>query len=329
MNTANKLSREHRQLLNKSASETKCCYFLGCDRSPIHAHSISNKRLILKLSDDGDVMTINKDPDRQDFSALSETGRRKATTFSGFCGDHDKIFNPIDNADFVIGNTEQEFLFAMRASAKEFNTRQTIGQSIRKRLNGDQNLEFPLDEEGTEIMRLFQQCFGASDKDLKENRSIFVDTFKKSKHNVIQTDVIVADGELPIAVSSSFHLELTPSGVLINDILPSGFDTKMKSWFFTVFPQNGKTYCLISYFRKHRNSFKFVEKIALTNNTHKQIVISNLITAYTENFVANPTYWRSLPSETRQKYNKLFGNSFEVERTPFIADGTFNLFPID
>lgn len=322
-----KIAREHRQLINKSASKTKQCYFIGCDKPTIHAHSISNERLIRKLSDDGHVMYMNKDTDGQDFSELVETGRGKATTFGGFCEDHDKIFHPIDNADYEVGNAEQEFLFAMRASAKEFNIRQTISHSIETRLGSEQKFEFPLDEEGKEMIKIFQQGFDAGDEDLRENRGIFVDTFNKSKHNVIQTDVIVTDGELPIAVSSSFHLELAPDESLINDVFPSGWDTKMKSWFFTVFPQNGKTYCLISYFRKYRSSFRFLDDIMKADNTQKQIVISNLITSYTENFVANPTYWKVLSNDTKKKYNDVFGNSFKAEHAPFIADDTLNLFP--
>jgi hypothetical protein len=320
------VAKDIRQLMNKSASETKQCYFIGCDKRTIHAHSISNKRLLLKLSKDGKVGFMKK-TESLEYVELDETGRGQATTFSGFCEEHDKIFHPIDNADYEVGNAEQEFLFAMRASAKEFNVRQSVGAMADKLTERQEIAGIGLDKENLLELELYKLGFHQGDNDLKENRGIFVDCFNNSKYNVIQTKVIVADKELPMAVSSSFHPELAPDGTLLNDVSPTGWDTKMKTWFLTVFPQNGKTYCIISYFRKYRRDFAFVDDIVNADEEQKEVAISNLITSYVENFVANPDYWQSLSAGTKKRYNAVFANSFKAEHAPFIADEELNLFP--
>lgn len=58
---------------------------------------------------------------------FGKTGRKKATTFTGFCDYHDsKIFSPIENEDYVEENKEQEFLFAYRALAYEHHANKSI-----------------------------------------------------------------------------------------------------------------------------------------------------------------------------------------------------------
>ncbi len=317
--------RANKKALNKSASETKHCYMIGCEQPVIRAHSISNTRLLLRLSDNGEVMYFDKGSPNA--GQLTKTGRGSATTFGGFCGEHDKIFHPIDNEDYVVNNAEQEYLFALRASAKEFNTRKTVGNLIDAHILKNVDPEFTLDAEGEEMMRLYKQGFSVGTDDLIRIRGIFVDTQKNGKHNVILTTALTVDEELPIAVSSAFNPELAPDGTILNDVSPEGWGTTVKPWFFTVFPQAGKTYCLISYFRRDRRAFAFLDDIANSTEDEKKVAISNLIASYTENFVANPTYWNSLSAETQAKYIAVFGNSFKTEHAPFIADDRLNLFP--
>jgi hypothetical protein len=322
-----KVFRAHRKLVNKSLSETKGCYFIGCEKPTIRAHSISNKRLLLKLSRDGYVMYLNRNT--SDWGSLVETGRGVATTFSGFCSNHDKIFHPIDNKDYVVGNVEQEYLFAFRAAAKEFTTRKAMVHATDTQLVNNQEQEFPLDDFGLAMMDNFKQGFTMGLEDQKTTRGVFIDTFDKGKYNVLETAVLEIGEELPIAVSSTFNLELAYDGNLINDVSPAGYGTQMKPCFLTIFPQNGKTYGLISYFRKDKSSYGFLKNLDSIDDSEKKVILSNLLTSYTENFVAEPAYWESLSNETKKKYSEICANYLKVECIPFVADDTFSLFPSD
>lgn len=322
-----KVFRAHRKLVNKSLSETKGCYFIGCEEPTIRAHSISNERLLRKLSKDGHVMHFNRNT--SDWGSLVETGRGAATTFRGFCSKHDEIFHPIDNEDYVVGNVEQEYLFAFRAAAKEFTTRKAMVHATDTRLVNNQEQEFPLDNFGLAMMDDFKQGFAMGLEDQKNTRGVFIDTFDKGKYNVLETAVLEIGEELPIAVSSTFNLELDYDGSLINDVSPARYGTRMKPCFLTIFPQNGKTYGLISYFRKDKKSYGFLKNLDSLDDSEKKVILSNLLTSYTENFVAEPTYWGLLSNETNEKYSEIYANYLKAECIPFVADDTFSLFPSD
>ena len=322
-----KVFRAHRKLVNKSLSETKGCYFIGCEEPTIRAHSISNERLLRKLSKDGHVMHFNRNT--SDWGSLVETGRGAATTFRGFCSKHDEIFHPIDNEDYVVGNVEQEYLFAFRAAAKEFTTRKAMVHATDTRLVNNQEQEFPLDNFGLAMMDDFKQGFAMGLEDQKNTRGVFIDTFDKGKYNVLETAVLEIGEELPIAVSSTFNLELDYGGSLINDVSSARYGTRMKPCFLTIFPQNGKTYGLISYFRKDKKSYGFLKNLDSLDDSEKKVILSNLLTSYTENFVAEPTYWGSLSNETNEKYSEIYANYLKAECIPFVADDTFSLFPSD
>lgn len=319
--------RSHRKLVNASMAATKGCYFIGCDQSTIRAHSISNKRLLLKLSKDGQVMHFDKNS--SDWGSLTETGRNAATTFQGMCGDHDKIFHPIDNENYIPGNKEQEYLFAMRAAAKEFSTRSGMVHATQERLATNQVQEFPLDPVGRAMMDMFQPGFELGLEDQKITRGVFIDTFKNGKYNVIETAVLTVDEELPMAVSSTFNMELAYDGTPINDLSPENYSTRMKPCFLTVFPQDGKTYCLVSYLRRDRKAYDFLHGLNKLEESEKRVIISNLITTYTENFTADPSYWKSLNKDTAEKYRMIYGNSMVPGHNPFVVDAGFSLFPSD
>jgi len=319
--------RSHRKLVNASMAATKGCYFIGCDQPTIRAHSISNKRLLLKLSKDGKVMYFDKNS--SDWGSLTETGRNAATTFQGMCGDHDKIFHPIDNEDYIFGNEEQAYLFAMRAAAKEFNTRSGMVHATSERLATNQEQEFPIDENGLEMMDFFKSGFELGLEDQKITRGVFIDTFKNSKYNAIETAVITVDEELLMAVSSTFNMELAYDGSLINDLSPENYSARMKPCFLTVFPQDGKTYCLVSYLRRDRKAYDFLNYLNKLEENEKKNIISNLITTYTENFTAEPSYWKSLKRDTAEKYREIYGNSMLPGHNPFVVDSDFSLFSSD
>ena len=305
-----------------SASAVKGCHFSKCEKNPIKAHSISNKRLLLKLSENGKVMHIDRKPIRA--GQLAETGRGIATTFSGFCDIHDKIFLPIDNSDYEAGDVEQEFLFAFRTVAKELSTKLAVQHIFIEKPQDDIFAGHQID---TTSFDTYREGLEMGVADMKSFKTIFLDTYKKSKFNVIETAVVVTERELPMAVSSTFNVELSPDGKLMNDLSPLGYGTKMKPCFMTVFPQNGKTYCLMSYFRKDRSDFTFLQEVTKLNEPEKEVLVSNLITIYTENFVALPSYWNDLDALTKQRYYKIYESSILACPRPFTFDNSFSLFP--
>lgn len=140
------------------------------------AHSIQKGKFLERLSEKNDVRQFR----------FSKFGRDKsipikfASTFWGFCNNHDKIFNPIENKECSFTD-EQNFLFAYRAFVSSSHTK----------------LKF-----------IDYYDFGEqSQVDIINNKKIFDKAIFEKDYSVIQTDIIVLDYEYPLAVSSASDLD--------------------------------------------------------------------------------------------------------------------------
>lgn len=318
--------------VRKSYADTRTCYITGCPNKPINAHSVTNNRLLKDISDNGDVMYMSTE--QVQFGGRPEfvpTGRRKATAFPGFCDDHDKIFHPIDNEDYGVGNQEQEFLFALRASAKEYTTRQAMTNHLddlvaesKAALEAGKSGQFLLDHNGLKMMEVFRKGFVTGTKDLNIERAIFNANLANKNYWKIKTVTLEINGEYPIVAASTFKLEKGLNGKLINDI--PNLRTRAKPFYFTLFPQNGKTYCLLSWQQRDNRFYDHLGELTNADETKKKVVATNLLCGYVENFAANPTYWVKLPVAVKQKFDEYYGLSLMPESIPFIYDGEFSIF---
>src|SRR5262245_12219983 len=92
----------------------------ACDSGVIRAHSVQNAVVLDQLAEAGHVLTFLP---TEEGSALELVGRNEATTFTGFCGKHDReVFHCIDFKsldEFSESSTKQLALFSLRAVARE------------------------------------------------------------------------------------------------------------------------------------------------------------------------------------------------------------------
>lgn len=113
-----------KEFLNK---ESSICLFPGCVDNSISSHSISEKRVLKKISIDNHVYYYSP---KMNFQKI---GTKKVSIFSGFCNKHDsELFDAIDNYDYIVGNKEQEFLFFYRAYCKSYKSKFVLVNSYRK-----------------------------------------------------------------------------------------------------------------------------------------------------------------------------------------------------
>lgn len=325
-----KLQKILHRKIRRSFIRTKHCFILSCKNSTIKSHSISKARILEKISKHGEVMFMStEDVENHEGFSLFPTGKAKATTFPGFCDKHDKIFEPIDAHQYEAGNLEQEFLFAMRAAAREYTVRIAMQDNLEEIVREHESAEnegegIGLSNEGLEDIKLYKIGFTAGTKELERLRINIGLNFRKKKYKMIRTETLVIKGEFPLVASSCFKLEIGSSGKTINSI--SRFSDKGKPTFFTLFPQSGKTYCLISWQRMNNKSYKDLVGLNLKTQKEKKVIVSNLLTSYVENFAANPDYWESLPKKVQKTFREYWAESSFLEVVPFIFDPEFSLF---
>lgn len=293
--------------IKQAKSAVKGCYIPGCREKPIRSHSISKRQVLDRISENGKVIML--DTNYLITCNSIEVGVNQATTLKCFCGKHDReIFSAIDNHPYTMGNRKQEFLFAFRAAAREYYSKLAAVYTLN-----DSPKETAIDD--IQIGQLL------SVKDQGATRKILVDTLFKDKFNVIDTSCIILNNEYPLVACSSFNMEVSNTGKLINDVTPNGYDQAMKPCFLNLFPQNGKTYCLLSYLHRHRRDYLFLKELANLSEVEKKVVISNILVNYVENFAVRPSYWNSGIKDIFP-----IGQCLEQVHTSFISDENLNLF---
>ena len=329
--------------LNKFFNELRfkhCFYNKDCSSAIIKAHSIQNNRILKYIAKEGKVLSF--EPSMSGGANLSELGRKKASTFTGFCEKHDQdIFRPIEQSNlYEPGNSEQEFLYAYRALAYSHYGKKFECKVYRKILEMMENQDdgniakylnnhppFPNGYYDYNIRVFSSKLAGAKDaletyENFRKSTNINLDRQRYFKICTIRSSF---NSEFPVAVSSTLFLEYDLENNAINE-----YTNPMKPLipsFLTVFPQSGKTYVLFSYFNKHMNFFrKLKNQFVELDLNMKKVVITNLIVNYVENFFVNPDYFSSLDDKMQKEIDELYNYTVSLIEKPMVINSNVNLF---
>lgn len=295
----------------------------NCSKKIIFSHSIQNNRILNKISHQGEVLCFEEVGDEELEFSLARTGRKKATTFTGFCGYHDNLlFKPIEEKSYRERDREQEFLFAYRALAKEFHAK-NMSKNLTRAVLDDPNL-------GADREMLEVQLLGINSnlKQLTENKMLFRKSLENREFDVIESRLLKFQNEYHIAISSAFTMEKDFEGNIVNDYLESLQSGKnLKFFYLTVFPQHGKTYILFSYLKRYRKFMSpVVNQILKAEVPQRKIILSNLIAAHVENIVISPLRWENMPEKEQDSFKDLFKDTIQVVGDAMSNLNTLNIF---
>lgn len=284
----------------------------NCSQKIIKSHSIQENKILKRISENGLVvcLDISKSMNAPTFNPI---GKKRATTFRGFCSYHDThLFKSIENKDYKIGNKEQEFLFAYRALARGHYAKK-IAFYTSKFIKQNPNNLVPYFNIPSHMPKNEAEVFYIANKDafnqIEKHKTVFNISLSKKHYFKVCTDTIVFEQEFPVAVCQYCTVEDDFEGNIINDL--GNLYSELYYSFISIFPQNGKTYVLISYMKKHRNTnIANLGKYLLKQSENDQkIMISNLILTCCENFVISPKTWGSFSDDQKELIAQIFGTS--------------------
>src|SRR5580765_5050240 len=107
---------------------------MACPFPAIRSHSLQNSQVLDLLARDGHVKALTRriEAGTGPVFFFDDIGRNRATTFTGFCSEHDSsIFRPIEINTFQPSASEHLFLAAYRAVAKELHAMMEGAMKIR------------------------------------------------------------------------------------------------------------------------------------------------------------------------------------------------------
>ncbi len=305
----------------KNAEVMTCLYPIKdqCKGGIVNAHSIQNNKILKKLSKNGMVKMVFPTPstDPVEFTlSAKDISKNSATTFTGFCKFHDNlIFKEIEEKDYQIGSQKQDFLFAFRAYSKEAYLK-ILSNYVTSRAQII-DIDSALFVAGSEL----------SIKDSIASYDRFKECFEQKKYDLIETKVIAFNEEYLFSVSSAINFLYDFEGNMKSQL--QDLEKPASIFFITIFPQNGKTYVLLSYFAEFHDYYSFLEKQLISvNDDQKKILLTNLLANNCENIVFSDSLWSKLGKEGQELYTSGLKKHLEEGENPdtLKIDKGFNFF---
>lgn len=270
-----------------------------CSEKIISAHSIQNNKILAKISDNGKVFMPCPKPDLM-FTIQKEYGRKEASTFTGFCGYHDKtLFQPIEDHDFI-GTEEQVFLYIYRAFALEYHKKQ---EAVR--------IEQAMFAQKPSIAAIPDRAIGGKTgfdmavSDYEDEKAIFDSAILSGNYSVLTSIVWQFDGFSNFAASGgeapSLDFDSHPIQDLLNPHVPA------RHIYISVFPENDKTNVIIAWLKKYDDIFSTIkQRLDALTVQEKKNYVNNTLPFITENIAIKPSSWDALSEHEKEEFSMIF-----------------------
>lgn len=315
-----KLSKEARRksFFKECLHPDKC----NCSEKIIKAHTIQRNKILTKIAENGIVLMPCP---KSDFSLelMHKYGLAEATVFSGFCSYHDKTtFQPIEDRLFT-GTEEQVFLFTYRAFAYEY---------YRKRVASSEMGHFASSKYYDAVTVNGKNGFELSTMDYEAEKQFFDEALLSKNYGILTSIVWEFEGESHFAATGGEAPVYDAEMNQIQDI--SDPNKCVRHIYYSAFPQNGKTYFIISWIKAFDAVFKrHYRKLLSLSLKERTIYVNNTLPITTEIITISPSSWKHMEKEQIDSFGMLFwgiADYCDAIGTPYdrLQDPGFDLFSI-
>ncbi|MBF2599171.1 SEC-C domain-containing protein [Listeria seeligeri] len=291
--------------LNKEKRIKQCLYpdHTKCSDKIIRAHSIQNNKIIQRLSENGNVY-MNKGKSNNPIAVFTKWGRKEATTFTGFCGYHDKVvFQPIEDRDFNMTD-EQIFLHTYRCLAANMHDKQEhvkFGESAVKKFSLPAESDFGLLNFGNR----------AAVNDFSREKTIFDKALMSGTFDVLGS--IVWEFDFPIQFAGS-AFEAPTRDLRNQKIKNPTNDNIISHLFITIFPENEKSYCIISWLNESQVILnELIEQIKSLDESQRRNYLNVTLVKNSDNLVFSPNLIESMSKDEEANFGFFSQGAFLLE----------------
>ena len=324
------LQHESRKKWNKP----RTCSYPGCNSQTIkRSHAISKSNSLKTIADNGLVLQPVVDVFAPNLMvSMKPIGINTASTFPGFCKDHEKLFQKFENKEFH----EDDFiqLQTYRSICREIVYLEIEIEIIQKEID---SYKAKLEQEALCIMieRLKKRgIFERPEKiDIKGIDKILIrlERFKK-EHNSRLTYLKKHSDQIMYEFKSNLSdekIEIISKGVCIDKKIPVSlcgysslaYENKgMKKMLFTtnIIPLEDSTYIFCSAEKSHSSFFNKITDFYFQTPLTTLSFIEAFMVYGSDHWYIRPQYWESLSNEKQEmilseifNVDKLFTSEFE------------------
>lgn len=271
----------------------------SCTSNAIRAHSVQNAGVMDLLHRNGHVKSLTPNRRNADQFELiwSDIGRNPATTFEGFCSEHDRaLFLSIDTKPLDLRNLEQLFLYAYRAVARELH--QLMEASVRTQSMYQQRIEAGIDN-GNEpelagLMAVEHMMTAHSTFVYKTSldQALLDRDFRILTHEVVRLT-----SQTPAIAASVFF-----------DLDTRRYQDEPPRIALNIFPLSGcETVAIFSFTDGDATPVReYIHEILTTSGDYQKYLISRLLLLHAENFVVAPALFETWGDAKRDAIREFF-----------------------
>lgn len=275
-----------------------------CEGAIVKAHSLSRRASLGSVTENGHVYSLVPRVDRlifrDDFNGQLISART-ASTFTGFCGRHDReIFVDLDTGEFN-GGDKQTFLSAYRTLCRELFAKAgqiRLFEDAKDLDSGrDENVQYNIQS------ALFLGTLGAraAIAELEQIKTRFDDALLRGDFSAFSYRNFYFD--VPPALVSAGGYNPTHN-ILAQEIQDLGNITALsENLFFAVLPSNGGFWASFLWPREYNLMRDFVHEVE--RRGPKVGTIYGTALAFVENTFLRPSVWNALPTDDKQIFKTL------------------------
>lgn len=265
----------------------------SCNGKIKRAHTIQNNKILINISDNGDIMALNGKSNLF-FQGAEKQGRRTATTFWGFCDYHDTVvFEPIENHNYD-KTLFQTFLYTYRTFAWHYYLKET-------QLNKNNFIQENVDIDFCEDEFFVGTQLGISDnKKLKEK---FDRAILNKNYDILEYYVWEIPYKIEFCCCGMVQLFYDLEGKSINifdDI--EDINKPFKNLFINIFPEKNKSYCIFSWIAEDYEYKEFSNQFSKLTFKNKINYLNNILPKETDKIFINPKLWKKWGKDVQDAF---------------------------
>jgi len=295
------------KLLRKSSSKQYCCcpesFKSECSRKIVRAHTVPKSSSLKKIAKNGHLYHLQPDLDltikNQGIMEPTNIGVNRASTFTGFCGHHDKqIFSPLEDKNFT-NSLEQCFLLFYRAICFSYYQKRAFKWMLEEMRIMDQS-KSPMQQLSIQTyINDSMQGVNASLRDMEKEKHELDDMLVNKTFKDVKYYIITFDKPLDVMCSGNVYPEYDFNGNRLIDL--SDISTQNTSYSISSFA-NGDEGVLAFVWLGVKDDLilKFVKSLDLYSNEQIPHYVLIYLFEFVGNLIINPAWWDSLYNKDRK-----------------------------
>jgi len=268
-----------------------------CIHNPIGSHTIQRKGGISAIAEQGHVISSKRGYEqmiKNDGRIVpSKIGVRAASTFMGFCANHDNsLFKPIEDRKFEL-NTEAAFLLAYRTVGYEYLMKRNAVEAIEIHRTADKGRDWGFQSNYQQQLHHIKAGFniGLDHIDYWKNR--YDEMLLSKNYAGFHHFAVKFESTLPYVSCGGFLPEIDLNGVRLQ-VLSKNYE-QMEQVCFNLSALDGKSFLVLAWLGATDGpAYQFVSSFSTLPDEEMANMGLHLATELIENTYFRPSWWENL-----------------------------------